>query len=426
LARIIKMVEEAQATKPPIQRLADRVAAIFVPLIIVLAIATFVLWFSIGPSPSINYAFITAVSVLLIACPCAMGLATPTAIMVGTGKAAEMGILIRKGSAMEALAGIDTMLLDKTGTLTKGHPEVTDIIPFDGLEENTLLGLAASAEALSEHPLARSIISEAEKRGLPLSQATAFKIKPGFGLEASIAGKHVQIGADRYMKEIGLPIEPIQDQTRTLASQGKTPLYVAIDSRLAGILAVSDPLKEGSLPFISALHALGIETTMITGDNRHTAQAQGRILGIKHILSEVLPDQKSQEVKRLQSAGRRVAFVGDGINDAPALAQADTGIAIGTGTDIAIESGDIILMTGDLRAIVRALALSKHTLRTIRLNLFWAYIYNAALIPIAAGALFPFTGQLLNPMLAAAAMSISSLFVIGNSLRLRGFKLTTV
>jgi Cu+-exporting ATPase len=419
------MVEDAQATKPPIQRLADRVAAVFVPVIIVIAIATFVLWLSIGPSPSLNYAFIAAVSVLLIACPCAMGLATPTAIMVGTGRAAEMGILFRKGSAIETLAGINTMLLDKTGTLTKGHPELTDIIPLDGLDENILLSLAASAESFSEHPLARSITFEADKRGLPLSKAEDFNIKPGYGLTASIAGKRIQIGADRYMAEIGLTIEPLRNQIEALASQGKTPLYVAIDGRLAGALAVSDPLKEGSLPFISALHAFGIETTMITGDNRHTAQAQGRLLGVGHILSEVLPDQKALEVKRLQSEGRRVAFVGDGINDAPALAQADTGIAIGTGTDIAIESGDVILMTGDLRAIAHALALSRYTLRTIRLNLFWAYIYNAALIPIAAGVLFPFTGQLLNPMLAAAAMSISSLFVIGNSLRLRGFKLAT-
>lgn len=420
LARIIKLVEQAQSSKPPIQQLADKIAGIFVPTVLVISAVVFLVWLFIGPQPSLNYAFVSAISVLLIACPCAMGLATPTAIMVGTGKAAELGILFRKGTAMETLAGIDMMLMDKTGTLTRGRPELTDILAIDTDEENLLM-LVAAAESHSEHPLAYAVIAEAKKRGILFPQPDSFTAQPGFGIAASIAGKQVHIGADRYMELIGVP----RNSARLAAewsAQGKTLLYIAVDGRLSGVIAVADPLKEGSPEAIEAIHALGIQTAMITGDNQLAAGAIGRQVGIQRILAEIPPDRKAQEVRRLQSDGHRVAFVGDGINDAPALAQADIGIAIGTGTDVAIETGETILMNGDPRAVANAVALSRRTLRTIRLNLFWAYAYNAALIPVAAGALYPVTGQLLNPMLAAAAMSLSSLLVISNSLRLRSFK----
>ncbi|MBK9131617.1 MAG: copper-translocating P-type ATPase [Gammaproteobacteria bacterium] len=422
LARIIKLVEQAQSSKPPIQQLADKIAGIFVPTVLAISAVVFLVWLSIGPQPSLNYAFVSAISVLLIACPCAMGLATPTAIMVGTGKAAELGILFRKGTAMETLAGIDVMLMDKTGTLTRGQPELTDILAIDTDEENLLM-LVAAAESHSEHPLAYAVISEAKKRGILFPQPDSFTAQPGFGIAAGVAGKLVQIGAERYMELIGVPCNSAQ-MADEWSAQGKTPLYIAIDGRLSGVFAVADPLKAGSPEAIEAIHAMGIQTAMITGDNQLAASAIGRQVGIQRILAEVPPDRKAQEVRRLQSDGHRVAFVGDGINDAPALAQADIGIAIGTGTDVAIETGETILMSGDPRAIANAVALSRRTLRTIRLNLFWAYAYNAALIPVAAGALYPVAGQLLNPMLAAAAMSFSSLLVISNSLRLRSFKPT--
>jgi len=351
-----------------------------------------------------------------------MGLATPTAIMVGTGKAAELGILFRKGTAMETLAGIDVILMDKTGTLTRGQPELTDILAIDTDEENLLM-LVAAAESHSEHPLAYAVISEAKKRGILFPQPDSFTAQPGFGIAAGVAGKLVQIGASRYMELIGVPCNSAQ-MADEWSAQGKTLLYIAIDGRLSGVFAVADPLKAGCPEAIEAIHAMGIQTAMITGDNQLAASAIGRQVGIQRILAEVPPDRKAQEVRRLQSDGHRVAFVGDGINDAPALAQADIGIAIGTGTDVAIETGETILMSGDPRAIANAVALSRRTLRTIRLNLFWAYAYNAALIPVAAGALYPVAGQLLNPMLAAAAMSFSSLLVISNSLRLRSFKPT--
>jgi Cu+-exporting ATPase len=425
LSQIIKMVEEAQSTKPPIQRLADKIASVFVPIVLVIAAATFAVWLAFGPAPALSFAFVTAVSVLLIACPCAMGLATPTAIMVGTGKGAEMGVLFRKGAALETLARVDTVVLDKTGTLTLGRPELTDFDDLRGGEAaagNETLRLVAAAEAKSEHPIAEAIVRAARERGLELPTISDFRADPGFGIEARAEGHTIEVGADRYMERLGIDLSGVAVRAAALAAQAKTPLYAAVDGALAAVIAVSDPLKDSSREALQALQALGFEAAMLTGDNRGTAEAIAREVGIGQVLAEVLPDQKAAEVKRLQAEGKSVAFVGDGINDAPALAQADVGIAIGTGTDIAIEAGDVILMSGDLRGIVNAASLSKRTLRTIWLNFFWAYAYNVALIPVAAGALYPVIGVLLSPMLAAAAMSVSSLFVVTNSLRLRRFR----
>ena len=424
LSQIIKMIEEAQTSKPPIQQMADKIAGVFVPLVMAAAVVTFVVWLVFGPAPVLSFAFVTAVSVLLIACPCAMGLATPTAIMVATGKGAEMGVLFRKGTALEVLGHVDTVVMDKTGTLTKGRPELTDLQRADGApSEDELLRLVAAVEARSEHPVGEAIVRAAKTdRGLALPEATDFDSEPGFGVHAKVEGHAVQVGADRYMRKLGIDLSAVATAAEQFARDGKTPLYAAIDGKLAAALSVSDPLKDGSTQAVAALHALGLKVAMVTGDNRHTAQAIAARVGIDEVLAEVLPDQKATEVKRLQAAGRRVAFVGDGINDAPALAQADVGIAIGTGTDIAIEAGDVILMSGDLRGIINAVALSRRTLRTIVYNFVWAYAYNIALIPLAAGALYPFLHLLLNPMLAAGAMSISSLFVLTNSLRLRGFR----
>jgi len=423
LAQIIRMVEEAQSSKPPIQHLADRIAAVFVPIVLVLAVVTFAVWMVWGPSPQLNYAFVAAVSVLLIACPCAMGLATPTAIMVATGRGAQMGTLFRKGAALEGLARASIVVLDKTGTITKGVPELTDLVLVEG-EEDSVLALVAAAESKSEHPIAQAVVESARERGLTLAPVDAFEAVPGFGLEAEVAGHRVEVGADRYMRRLGIDLEAVAERAAALADQAKTPLYAAIDGRLAALIAVADPIKVGSAEAIAALARLGIETAMVTGDNRRTAEAVAREAGIDRVLAEVLPADKAAEVQRIQGEGRKVAFVGDGINDAPALAQADVGVAIGTGTDIAIEAGDVILMSGDLRALVNAVALARRTLRTIWLNFFWAYAYNAALIPVAAGALYPLFGLLLNPVLAAAAMSLSSVFVLTNSLRLRGFRPT--
>ena len=421
LSQIIRMVEEAQGTKPPIQRLADKIAGIFVPVVLAVAAATFAVWLFYGPDPALSFAFVTSVSVLLIACPCAMGLATPTAIMVGSGKGAEMGVLFRKGAALEVLARVDTVILDKTGTLTKGLPEMTD---FDALgsEAMEILRLVAAAESKSEHPIAEAIVRAARENGLDIPNVVDFKAEPGFGIEAGVDGHRVQVGADRYMERLGIDLKDVEARAGEMAAEAKTPLYAAVDGKLAAVIAVADPLKDSSREAIRALHALGLEVAMLTGDNRGTAEAIARQAGIDRVMAEVLPGQKADEVKRLQAGGKKVAFVGDGINDAPALAQADVGIAIGTGTDIAMEAGDVVLMSGDLRGIVNATALSKRTLRTIRYNFFWAYAYNVALIPVAAGALYPLLGLLLNPMLAAAAMSISSIFVVTNSLRLRGFR----
>ena len=421
LAQIIRMVESAQADKPPIQALADKIAGIFVPIVIVLAILTFITWFSFGPAPALSFAFVTTVSVLLIACPCAMGLATPTAIMVGTGKGAEMGVLFRKGADLETLSRMDTIVLDKTGTLTRGQPELTDFILVEGREDEVLAWVAA-VETESEHPIGEAIVKGARDRGLTLPAISEFQAEPGYGIQAQVAGRRINVGADRYMRRLGIDLASVADDAVSLAEKAKSPLYVAVDGRLAALIAVADPLKNGSVEAIAALKSSGLSVAMLTGDNRATAEAIARQAGIERVLAEVLPDQKAAEVKRLQDEGARVAFVGDGINDAPALAQADVGIAIGTGTDIAIEAGDVVLMRGDLRGIVDAAALSRRTRKTILGNFVWAYGYNLALIPVAAGVLFPFTGYLLNPMLAAGAMSLSSVFVVTNSLRLGRFK----
>ena len=420
LSQIVRMVEAAQAEKPPIQQLADRIAGVFVPVVIAIAMVTFGVWFAVGPAPALSFAFVTTVSVLLIACPCAMGLATPTAIMVSTGKGAEMGVLFRKGAALETLARMDTVVLDKTGTLTRGRPELTDFEVIEG-HEDELLRLVAAVEAQSEHPIAEAIVQGAKTRGLELPPVSRFSAEPGYGIEAEVDGHLVHVGADRYMRRLEIELGQAETRAKVLAENAKSPLYAAVDGQLAAVIAVADPLKEGSADAIAALKAQGLEVAMLTGDNRATADAIARQVGIQQVLAEVLPDQKAAEIRRLQAEGKRVVFVGDGINDAPALAQADVGIAIGTGTDIAIESGDVVLMSGDLRGIVNATALSKRTHRTIIGNFVWAYGYNVALIPVAAGVLYPFIGVLLSPMLAAAAMSVSSVFVLTNSLRLRRF-----
>jgi Cu+-exporting ATPase len=422
LARIIRTVEEAQASKPPIQEIADRIAGVFVPVVLLAAAATFVVWMLYGPQPPLNFAFVATVSLLLIACPCAMGLATPTAIMVGSGKAAEMGTLFRKGTALERLARADTVIFDKTGTLTQGRPEVTDLHAVGG-DEETFLALVAGAEALSEHPVAQAVVGAARARGLTILSADSLGAAPGLGIEARVGGRRIDVGSRRYLQQIlGGPVDALETLAEAWRSDGKIVVYAAVDGGLAGALAISDPLKPGSREAVSALKVMGLQVGMLSGDSRQTAAAVAREVGIDIVTAELLPDQKAGELARLGGEGRRVAFVGDGINDAPALASADVGIAIGTGTDIAIEAGDVVLVSGDVRGVVNAIALARRTLRTIQGNFVWAYAYNVALIPLAAGALYPFTGLLLNPMLAAAAMSVSSLFVVSNSLRLRRFQ----
>ena len=424
LAHIIRLVEEAQAGKPRIQIIADRIAAIFVPVVLILAMLTFVVWLTFGPTPALSLAFVCAVSVLLIACPCAMGLATPTAIMVGTGRAAEMGILFRKGTALEALAGITTVILDKTGTLTEGKPRLTNIHAFDYDEDNAL-ALVAAAENHSEHPIARAIVTAAEERKLILPAAENIEAQPGLGLSATVNGLALHIGAERYMTQLGFNVAEFAPLTAEMTESGKTILFATYDHHLILLLAVADAIKTESRKTLKALHKKGLKTLMLTGDNAASARAIAEQAGIDRFIADVMPGDKAEEVRRLQQQGERVAFVGDGINDAPALAQADVGIAIGTGTDIAVEAGDVILISGDLRGLERTIDLSRQTLAIIRMNFFWAYAYNIFLIPVAAGILYPFGGPLLNPMLAAGAMSISSLFVVSNSLRLRRFAQTT-
>jgi Cu+-exporting ATPase len=422
LAQIIRLVETAQGSKPPIQGLADKVVAIFVPVVLGIAALTFLLWLIFGGQSALSFALITTVAVLIIACPCAMGLATPTSVMVGTGKAAELGVLFKGGGALEGLQDVQVVALDKTGTLTKGKPELTDLVPTGSFDRAGVLRLVAAAEAQSEHPIARAIVDAANAEGAALAHPDHFEAVPGYGLEARVSGQLVQVGADRYMTRLGLDPQVFQADAERLGDEGKSPLYAAIDGQLAAIIAVADPVKEGSLDAVRALHAQGLKVAMITGDNARTAQAIARQLGIDTVLAEVLPSGKSDAVKELQATGQKVAFVGDGINDAPALAQADVGLAIGTGTDVAVETADVILMSGDLRGVPNALALSRATLRNIRLNLFWAFAYNIILIPVAAGVLYPAFGTLLSPVLAAAAMGFSSVFVLSNALRLRGFR----
>jgi Cu+-exporting ATPase len=422
LAQIVRMVEEAQGGKPRIQALADRVVSVFVPVVMAIAALTFVAWLAFGPEPALTFALVNTVAVLIIACPCAMGLATPTSIMVGTGKAAEMGVLFRKGEALQSLQEARVIALDKTGTLTKGEPELTDLALRPGFDRAEVLRLVASVEATSEHPIAAAVVRAARSEGLEPAPADGFEAVPGLGVRASVEGRRVEVGADRYMRRLGVDVSPFAAEAARLADEGKSPLYAAVDGELAAVIAVADPLKDSTPAAIGALHALGLRVAMVTGDDERTAQAIARRLGIDEVLAEVLPGGKVDAVRQLQAEGRRVAFVGDGINDAPALAAADVGVAIGTGTDVAIESADVVLMSGDLRGIPNALALSKATLANIRQNLFWAFAYNTVLIPVAAGALYPAFGLLLSPVLAAAAMGLSSVFVLSNALRLRRFE----
>jgi Cu+-exporting ATPase len=422
LAQIIKMVEEAQGSKPPIARLADVIASYFVPAVIGIAIVTFIVWYFWGPAPALTYALLNFVAVLIIACPCALGLATPTSIMVGTGKGAENGVLIRGGEALETAHKLTTIVMDKTGTLTRGEPSVTDIVPLDGHGEEEILRYAASAEKGSEHPLGEAIVNRAKDKNISLIHPQDFRAIAGHGIEATIDGVSLLMGNSKLMNDRGISLKEFTLKAEELSSQGKTPMFVAFGKNLAGIIAVADTLKVNSQEAVQALHKMGIEVVMITGDNRRTAEAIGRQIGIDRVLAEVLPEGKASEVKKLQAEGKKVAMVGDGINDAPALAQADVGIAIGTGTDVAMESADITLISGDLRGVVTAIALSKATLTNIKENLFWAFAYNSILIPVAAGILFPFFGILLNPIFAAAAMGLSSVTVVSNALRLRRFK----
>jgi Cu+-exporting ATPase len=425
LQQIVRMVQEAQGAKAPIARLADQVSGVFTPIVLGIALLTFLVWLALGPAGPTHFttALVNAISVLIVACPCALGLATPTAILVGTGVGADRGVLIRGGAALERANKIQVLVLDKTGTITHGRPELTDTIALGGTDANDLIRLAASAERSSEHPVAEAIVRAARARDLPLTEAATFRAIAGHGIEAGVDGRALLVGAARLLHDraIPLPAEAVA-QADALAAAGKTPLYIALDGRLAGILAVADTVKPEAASVVSALRGRGIQVVMLTGDNPSTAASVAQQVGIDRVLACVLPDGKASEVKRLQQDGRIiVAMVGDGINDAPALTQADIGIAIGTGTDVAMAASDITLIRGDLNGVLIAIDLSRATLRTIRQNLFWAFVYNAIGIPIAAGALYPWTGWLLSPMLASAAMSLSSVSVITNSLRLRGF-----
>ena len=426
LAQIIKLVDEAQSSKPPIQQLADRIAEVFVPAVIGIAVVSAGAWLVWGPAPAVLFALSTFMAVLLIACPCAIGLAAPTAVMVGIGKGAEHGILFRGADALELASKLSAIVLDKTGTLTRGEPSVTDLLPVNGIAPERLLRFAASAERGSEHPLGEAIVNRARADGLELARAEQFAAIPGHGIRAKVdeggALLDVLLGNLKLMTDQGVELDGLVKEAERLADEGKTPMFVAVERTPVGLVAVADTLKPHSREAVRAFHRLGLEVAMITGDNRRTAQAIARELGIDRVLAEVLPQAKAEEVKRLQAEGKVVAMVGDGINDAPALAQADVGIAIGTGTDVAMEASDITLITGDLRVVVTAIALSKRTLRTIKQNFFWAFLYNTVLIPLAAGALYPVAGILLSPVLAGAAMAGSSVSVVTNSLRLRQFR----
>ncbi|EGP54507.1 heavy metal translocating P-type ATPase [Agrobacterium tumefaciens F2] len=425
LSQIIRMVEEAQGSKLPIQALVDKVTMYFVPAVFAVAALTFAAWLYFGPSPALTFALVNAVAVLIIACPCAMGLATPTSIMVGTGRGAELGVLFRKGEALQLLKDARVVAVDKTGTLTEGKPALTDLELAAGFDRATVLGLIAAVEAKSEHPIARAIVEAAEAEGIALPAVSGFESVTGFGVKAVVDGKRIEIGADRYMVELGHDVAGFAVVAERLGNEGKSPLYAAIEGRLATIIAVADPIKATTPAAIKALHDLGLKVAMITGDNRRTAKAIAARLGIDEVVAEVLPDGKVEAIRRLKAEHGKVAFVGDGINDAPALAEADVGLAIGTGTDIAIEAADVVLMSGSLTGVPNAIALSKATIGNIRQNLFWAFAYNTALIPVAAGALYPAYGILLSPVFAAGAMALSSVFVLGNALRLKTFKVPT-
>jgi Cu+-exporting ATPase len=434
LSQIIRMVEEAQGSKAPIQRLADRISGVFVPAVIAAALVTFGVWLVFGPEPAFTLALLNTVAVLIIACPCAMGLATPTSIMVGTGKGAESGILIKGGEALEGAHKLDTIVLDKTGTLTRGEPTLTDVLVTDGVPHAELLRLVASAERGSEHPLGEAIVRGAKGRGVALADADEFEAVSGGGIRARVNGREVLVGNRRFLAESGVSEDGLVLRGEELAGEGKTPMFVAVDGHPAGLVAVADVVREESREAVERLHSLSLEVTMLTGDNRRTAEAIARELGIDRVLAEVRPEDKAEEVKRLQAGGKKVGMIGDGINDAPALAQADVGVAIGTGADVAMEAADLTLISGDVRGVARAIELSRATVRNIKQNLFWAFAYNVALIPVAAGLLYPLFADgtvpevlrpilgeygFLNPILAAAAMVLSSVTVLTNALRLR-------
>jgi Cu+-exporting ATPase len=434
LNQIMRMVEEAQGSKAPIQRLADRISGVFVPAVIGVAAVTFLIWLVIGPQPALTFALLNTVAVLIIACPCAMGLATPTSIMVGTGKGAESGILIKGGKVLEGAHKLDTVVLDKTGTLTSGVPSLTDVVVGDGIDEVELLRLVASAEHGSEHPLGEAIVRGAKERGLSLVEAEAFEAVSGGGVLARVGGSEVLVGNRRFVSESGVSEDGLLPKGEELAREGKTPVFVAVDGEPAGLVGVADVVREESREAIEQLHSLRLEVAMLTGDNRRTAEAIARQLGVDRVVAEVRPEDKANEIRRLQAEGKKIGMVGDGINDAPALAQADVGVAIGTGTDVAMEAADLTLISGDVRGVARAINLSTATVRNIKQNLFWAFAYNVALIPVAAGILYPLFSDgsvpeilrpvlgehgFLNPVLAAAAMALSSVTVVSNALRLR-------
>jgi P-type Cu+ transporter len=437
LHQIMRMVEEAQGSKAPIQRLADRISAVFVPVVIGVAAATFVVWLMFGPEPALTFALLNTVAVLIIACPCAMGLATPTSIMVGTGKGAESGILIRGGEALEGAHKLDTVVLDKTGTLTRGTPELTDVVVLDGMHEEEFLRILASAERGSEHPLGESIVRAATHRGLPLAELEAFEAVSVGGIRARVDGRKVLVGSRRFLSDSGVSEDGLAPRGEEMAREGKTPICVAVDGEPAGLVAVADVVRDESREAIGRLHSLGLQVAMLTGDDRRTAEAIALELGVDRVVADVRPEDKAAEVKRLQSEGKIVGMVGDGINDAPALAQADVGVAIGTGTDVAMEAADLTLISGDVRGVARAIELSKATVKNIKQNLFWAFAYNVALIPLAAGVLYPLFSDgsvpwvlslvlgeygFLNPVLAALAMALSSVTVVSNAIRLRRVK----
>jgi Cu+-exporting ATPase len=417
LSHIIRLVREAQGSRAPIQRLADRISAVFVPVVLVIAIATFVLWYDLGPEPRYLHALVSAVTVLIIACPCAMGLATPTAVMVATGRGAELGVLIKGGEALQRAGEVQTVVLDKTGTITEGRPSVTQReLPDEALR------LAASLERLSEHPLGEAIVAAARERGLKLEDPERFGAEPGKGVLGRVGGQEVLAGNRALMAERGVEVNGLDPRAAALAAEGATPVFVAVDGHVAGLLAVSDPIKPTSRGGVERLKQMGLEVIMLTGDDRRTAESVARQVGIGRVVAEVLPDHKLAEVKRVQQEGKVVAMVGDGLNDAPALAAADVGIAIGTGTDVAMETAAVTLMRGDLTGVPQAIALSRRTMRVIKQNLFWAFVYNVIGIPVAAGALYPALGILLTPAMAAAAMAVSSVSVVTNSLRLRAYR----
>jgi Cu+-exporting ATPase len=420
LSRIVKLMREAQGSRAPIQALADRISGIFVPIVVSIAIATFVIWFVAADTAPAVHGFAAAVSVLIIACPCAMGLAVPTAVMVGTGRAAQLGFLIKGGETLQRAGMVDVAVLDKTGTVTEGRPRVTDILAVDGAEDGTdLLRLAASLETLSEHPLAGAVVQAARDRGLTLSDPGEFSSVTGRGASGTVDGISVLVGTEALLEERGVEMGATHEAAIRLAAEGRSLMFVASRGKLLGLVGIADPIKEGSREAVANLRRMGIEVVLVTGDNAGTAQSIAKQAGIKRVVAGVMPEGKVEEIKRLQAAGRIVAMVGDGINDAPALAQADVGIAIGTGTDVAIEAGDVVLMRGDLRGAVQAIELSRRTVRTMKQNLFWAFIYNMIGIPVAAGVLYPGLGILLSPVLASAAMAFSSVSVVSNSLRLR-------